>query len=225
MGYENDRAGYWRNCDLWSFSEVQCLLNGEWPDECDHPPSSLNVCLLELKTKVTHELGDGTFLVEDKNEAHVIRSVPEDVGLPRMIEDAITAGKLTPIAHYTAPRYKHHLEPRFRPDEVIAWAISRGCFPDFPFNNATLSTPAPNELAQLLALAAPAGVADESMLPASAQKRWTPQARAELAAYRQEHGTKKAALHFGVTEQRIRQLLPSKEPRPKGYSAFNQRTK
>ncbi len=156
MDYSSDRAKYWRNCDLWSFSEVQWLLAGLWPDKCGHPPSSLGVCLIDLQTQVAHDLGGGHFLIENKTEGHVIRPVPEGVGLIQIIEDAITAGKLTPIAHYTTPKYKHHLEPKFKPDEVISWAIARGCFPNFHFNKSNLSMPAPSESKQLLALVAPA---------------------------------------------------------------------
>ena len=56
-------------------------------------------------------------------------------------------------------------------------------------------------------------------------KKWTPEKLAEVAAYRKEHGTKKAAEHFKVSEQLIRQKLPSAKPKPKGYSAFTHRTK
>lgn len=55
--------------------------------------------------------------------------------------------------------------------------------------------------------------------------RWTPEALTELKTYRKKHGTKKAAEKFGITEQRIRQLLPGDKPQPKGYSAFTHRLK
>lgn len=79
------------------------------------------------------------------------------------------------------------------------------------------------ELKQLLALVAPASAVDESVPVPIGKKRWTPEAIAELAAYRATHGTKKAAEHFGVSEAFVRKLLPSKTPPPKGYSAFNPR--
>lgn len=55
--------------------------------------------------------------------------------------------------------------------------------------------------------------------------RWTAYRMAELSAYRATHGTKAAAEHFGVSATRVRQLLPSEKPAPKGYSAFNSRQK
>lgn len=56
-------------------------------------------------------------------------------------------------------------------------------------------------------------------------KKWTPEKLAEVAAFREKHGTKKAAEHFNVSEQLIRQKLPRKKPQPKGYSAFTSLTK
>jgi hypothetical protein len=51
-------------------------------------------------------------------------------------------------------------------------------------------------------------------------KVWTPEKLAEMKAYREKHGTKKAAVHYQVSESRIRKLLPSDKPKPKGYSVF-----
>jgi hypothetical protein len=51
-------------------------------------------------------------------------------------------------------------------------------------------------------------------------KKWTPDLLAELGFYRDTHGTKKTALHYRISEQRVRQLLPKKKPETKGYSAF-----
>ena len=45
-----------------------------------------------------------------------------------------------------------------------------------------------------------------------------------MSAYRAEHGTKAAAEHYGISEARIRQLLPREKPQPKGYSAFSYRS-
>jgi hypothetical protein len=44
------------------------------------------------------------------------------------------------------------------------------------------------------------------------QKKWTPEKLAELRAFRDEHGTKAAAKKFGISEARIRQLLPNEKP-------------
>jgi hypothetical protein len=56
-------------------------------------------------------------------------------------------------------------------------------------------------------------------------KKWTPEKLAEVAAYRKEYGTKKAAEHFKVSGQLIRQKLPTAKPKQKGCSVFTHRTK
>lgn len=52
-------------------------------------------------------------------------------------------------------------------------------------------------------------------------KRWTDTAKQELAAYRERHGSKAAAEKFGISGQRLRELLP-KEGKPKkaGFLPF-----
>ncbi len=52
---------------------------------------------------------------------------------------------------------------------------------------------------------------------------WTPEALAELKAYRDVHGTKQAASHFHISESRVRVLLPGEKPKFKGYSVYHQR--
>ncbi len=54
-------------------------------------------------------------------------------------------------------------------------------------------------------------------------KVWTPEKLAEVEAYREKYGTKKAAAHYQVSESRIRKLLPGDKPKQKGYSAFMRR--
>ena len=76
------------------------------------------------------------------------------------------------------------------------------------------ATPAP-----VVAVGASGGV--ESVIG----KRWTPEKLAELKSYREKHGTKKAAKFFCISEQLVRQKLPSEKPQPKGYSAFTHRPK
>lgn len=56
-------------------------------------------------------------------------------------------------------------------------------------------------------------------------KVWSPEKLAELKAYRAAHTMPETAKKFGISEQRIRQLLPSKKPKVKGYSAFTHRMK
>lgn len=56
-------------------------------------------------------------------------------------------------------------------------------------------------------------------------KRWTDEFKAEVQAFRKVFGTKAAAEKFGVAESLIRRHLPSEDPPPKGYGAFNQGTR
>ena len=51
-------------------------------------------------------------------------------------------------------------------------------------------------------------------------KRWTPKKLAELNAYRESHTMPETAAHFGVSEQRIRQLLPVKKPKAKPFDGL-----
>ena len=68
-------------------------------------------------------------------------------------------------------------------------------------------------------------LASDRPLTTDTPNKWTADRMAELSAYRATHGTKAAAEHFGVSTSRVRQLLPSEKPAPKGYSAFNPRQK
>lgn len=54
---------------------------------------------------------------------------------------------------------------------------------------------------------------------------WTPGKLAEVRAYREKHGTRRAAEYFGVSEQLIRRKLPRANPTTKGFSAFTHRPK
>ena len=130
MNYEDDKAAYWRNCDAWTFSELQCLLDGRWPESIDVPPSSLSVTLVQTG----EQLGtDGVVEVL----GGVISPMPGVHSLKRAILDAIATGALTPIAIRSIDAVKLHGsdgEIRFKPADAIAWVASRGCFPDFPFS-------------------------------------------------------------------------------------------
>ena len=70
--------------------------------------------------------------------------------------------------------------------------------------------------------AAPAPVVADSASTVPG-KVWTPEKLAEVKAYREKYGTKKAAAHYQVSESRIRKLLPGDKPKQKGYSAFMRR--
>lgn len=53
-------------------------------------------------------------------------------------------------------------------------------------------------------------VNDGALKSTGVSKRWTPEGLAEMAKYRDEHGSKQAAAHFGISGARLRQLLPRK---------------
>ena len=56
-------------------------------------------------------------------------------------------------------------------------------------------------------------------------KRWTPEMLAELSAYRDRHTMPETAKKFGITEQRIRHLLPRKESKVTPFSGLGHRIK
>lgn len=62
--------------------------------------------------------------------------------------------------------------------------------------------------------AEPAPVATESAcnMPGNG-KKWTPEKKSELQAYRENHTMPETAAKFGISEQRIRQLLPRANPK------------
>lgn len=51
-------------------------------------------------------------------------------------------------------------------------------------------------------------------------KKWVPEKLAELAAYRAAHTMPETAAKFGISEQRIRDLLPSKKPKAKPFAGL-----
>jgi hypothetical protein len=61
--------------------------------------------------------------------------------------------------------------------------------------------------------------------PAGDGKKWTPEKLAELAAYRTAHTMPKTASKFGISEQRIRQLLPTKKPKATPFTGLVHHTK
>lgn len=56
-------------------------------------------------------------------------------------------------------------------------------------------------------------------------KKWTPEKLAELKAYRDAHTMLETAAHYDITEQRIRQLLPSKKAKAQPFSGLMHRPK
>ncbi len=97
VDYESDKASYWKNCDVWTLSEVQFLLDGQWPDKGKEPPSSLTMHLVESKKEIVHDMGNGHILVAEERELHVFHPVPDGVTLIQLVEEAIAAGRLSPL--------------------------------------------------------------------------------------------------------------------------------
>jgi hypothetical protein len=58
-----------------------------------------------------------------------------------------------------------------------------------------------------------------------ANKKWTPAKLAELAIFRGAHTMPETAAQYGISEQRIRQLLPSKKPKASPFTGLIHRTK
>lgn len=173
VDYESDKARYWRACDVWTFSEVLFLLNGEWPNEEKSPPSSLTTTVISFPKETIHDLGDGGFVVEHDTEVQVFNPIPDDVLLHQIVEDAVAAGRLSPLVH-KSPRYKRDFEDRFLPSEVIAWATSRGCFPDFPFpeTDTDMGSPAHPDRAVAFVVADSASNAPAVEAIAERNARW-----------------------------------------------------
>lgn len=53
-------------------------------------------------------------------------------------------------------------------------------------------------------------------------KKWTAEKLAELATYRANHTMPETAHKFGISQQRIRELLPRKKPQNMGQNMFKQ---
>ncbi len=59
----------------------------------------------------------------------------------------------------------------------------------------------------------------------SGGKVWTDERKAEVRAYREKHGLKKTAEHYGVSQATISKHVPANKVKPPGYSAFTYRSK
>jgi hypothetical protein len=96
---------------------------------------------------------------------------------------------------------------RLTPDFVVSWAEQTG-------------TPIPPTLAR--SLVAPRAL-HLSIEPDTAGTlvKWTDERKEALRAFRKAHGTKAAALEFGISQQRIRQLLPEESAKPSKLEPHN----
>lgn len=72
---------------------------------------------------------------------------------------------------------------------------------------------------------APAQTAATSAHVVTGGKKWTPEKLAELKTYREAHTMPETAVKFGISEQRIRDLLPSKKPKAKPFAGLIHRMK
>ena len=81
-----------------------------------------------------------------------------------------------------------------------------------------VTAPAPEQ-------ASPEPVAPSASDKPGSRKPWTPERKAELQAYRATHTMPETAAKFGITEQRIRQLLPRKKPKAKPFAGLIHRMK
>ncbi len=136
--YESDKAHFWRNCDVWTLSEVKFLLCGKWPVGEETAPTKLPICILDSPQDIYHcieEDGQIHLLIEHKTSSKLFNPVPDGTHLEELISRAIVAGALTPLSRSTSTYNINATEDLFKPNEVIAWANARGCFPNFPFGD------------------------------------------------------------------------------------------
>jgi hypothetical protein len=111
---------------------------------------------------------------------------------------------------------------RVKPAAAVEWAILSGAVEPPPDLERWLRSRA-RLPERKLASEAPTDVQVEAA-PVS-NVRWTPERLKELSEFRERHGTKKAAEHFGIAQARVRQLLPKKPAASPASSAFTYRPK
>lgn len=98
-----------------------------------------------------------------------------------------------------------------RPDEWITWADEHQIAVHDGFRLEVESAPATDN-------AKPAPVV-------AGGKKWTPERLAELKAYREAHTMPETADKFGISQQRIRDLLPSKKAKATPFAGLGSRQK
>lgn len=96
--------------------------------------------------------------------------------------------------------------PRLKPASVLAWVRQSGAVKP-PERMVVLLRAASDAIAGP-AQSAVALAEEPAVQVRGAAQPWTAERRAALHAYREEHGTKAAAEHFGIAQSRVRQLLP-----------------
>ena len=94
-----------------------------------------------------------------------------------------------------------------------------------PQQTAPATDPAPLEADAMTPSPAPAQNTATPAPEATGGKKWTPEKLAELKTYREAHTMPETAVKFGISEQRIRELLPSKKPKAKPFPGLIHRMK
>ena len=94
-----------------------------------------------------------------------------------------------------------------------------------PQQTAPATDPAPLEADAMTPSPAPAQNTATHAPEATGGKKWTPEKLAELKTYREAHTMPETAVKFGISEQRIRELLPSKKPKAKPFPGLIHRMK
>lgn len=114
--------------------------------------------------------------------------------------------------------------PRIKPQDLVTWAQATSAAV-IPSGLAS----AINAVAPSLVLEVPAGATTgKQAARTGTAKLWSAERLQELHRYREAHGTSKAALHFGITPQRIRKLLPkhdTKQATAHQFPVFTNRIK
>ena len=187
---------YWAKAEYWTFNESLALLLGKNPT---------------LVTPATIE--------REKNKEFLLLT-PDKPSRSSFIR---TYEQLRQLAE----RATVMRAPRLKPVDVLQWAQRTGVAIPPP----ELTT---NVLAQIQKLEDPPQAVTELLETISPNittgrqgprrsgesENWTEQELLELKAYRAAHGTEAAAEMFGIAGSRVRKLLPTRPPKPPGYSAF-----
>jgi len=187
---------YWRKVDFWTIEESVALLLGK-------DPSVVN------SVSLRGDLAPDSSLFSKKERPQV---------LPEFFR---TYERL----HIMLSRAEALQGPALRPCDVVSWAYTLKAVSVPPelmdLISAKTSANSDHDFCKPEAGALPNQPRTELTPPV----KWTAELLASLEAYRKAHGTKAAAKHFGISDARVRQLLPKAVQKPIGYSAFSHRGK
>lgn len=114
--------------------------------------------------------------------------------------------------------------PRIKPQDLVTWAQATGAAVIPSGLASAINTAAPSPALE----APPCATAEPQSARTGTRKQWSAERLQELNRYREAHGTSKAALHFGITPQRVRKLLPkhvAKQATTHPFPVFTHRIK